>query len=76
MRHVVMALDVIDADSLGDSRLLIEIEQVSLQVWVIDNALHVALEMTMINDVEPNQRAEQSPIGFDNAFVEQVTAFR
>ena len=68
MRHVVVTLDVIDADGLGDSRLLIQVEQVTLQVRIIDDATEIAFEMAVIDDVESDQRAKQSPVGFDDAF--------
>ncbi len=67
VRHVVMALDVIEIDRLGDAGLLIQIHQITLQIWVIDDAPQIALEMPVINDVEPDERAEKSPIGFDDA---------
>ena len=58
MRHIIMALDVIDVDGLGDSRLLIKIEQIALQIRIIDDPPQVAFEMAVINDVESNQRAK------------------
>ena len=58
MGHVVMTLDVIDAYSFGDSRLLIEIEHITVQVRVIDDATQIAFEMAVINHVEPDQGAE------------------
>ena len=64
-----MPLDVIDADGLGDSGLLIKIEHVTLQTRVIDNAPEIAFEMAVINDVEPNERAEESPICLNDSFV-------
>ena len=67
VRHVVVPLDVIDANGFGDSGLLIKIEQVTLQVRVIDDPAKIAFEMSVIYDVEPNQRAEETPIGFDDA---------
>ena len=70
-----MTLDMIDADCFGDSRLLIKIEQVTLQVRVIDDASQVAFEMAVINHVEPDQRAKQSPVGFDDSITKQVSAF-
>ena len=66
MRHVVVPLDMIDADRLGDSRLLIEIEQITLQIRVIDDAPKIAFEMPVINGIEANQRAKETPIGFDH----------
>ncbi len=76
MRHVVVALDVIEIDGVGDAGLLIQIHQVTLQVRIIDDAADVALEMAVIDGVEPNECAEETPVGFDDAIVEQVAAFR
>ena len=74
--HVIMALDMINTDRFGNARLLIEIEQVTLQARVIDDPAKIAFEMTVINDVEADQRAKQPPIGFDNPFSEQIAAAR
>ena len=59
VRHVVVALDVIEVDRVGDAWLLIEIHQIALQIWVIDDAPQVALEVAVINGVEPDERAEK-----------------
>ena len=75
VRHVIMALDVIEIDGVGDIRLLIQVHQISLQVWIIDNATQIALKMAVINDIEADKRAEQSPIGFYDAIVKQIVAF-
>ena len=58
VRDVVMALDVIEVDGIGDAWLLIQVRQVSLQVGIIDNAPQVAFEMAVINRVETHERAE------------------
>ncbi len=76
MRHVVVTLDVVEVDGTRDAGLLIQVHQVALQVWIIDDAADIAFEMAVINDVEPNERAEKSPIGFDDTIVEQITALR
>ncbi len=76
VRHVVVTLDMIEVDSLGDTGLLIQVHQVTLEVWVIDDAADVAFEVTVIDDVKPDERAEKAPVRFDDAFVEQVAAFR
>ena len=76
VRHIIMTLDVIDADGLGDSRLLIEIEQVALQTRVIDDPAKIAFEMAVIHDIEPDQGAKQSPIGLDDSLLEQIAAVR
>lgn len=76
MGHVVVPLDVIDADRLGDSRVLIEIEQITLEIRIIDDASQIAFEMPVINDIEANERAKETPIGFDHPVAKQVSAFR
>jgi len=67
-----MTLDVIDIHRLIDSRLLIKIQHVALKVRVIDDAPQIAFEMAVINDVETNERAKQSPIRFDDSLAEQI----
>ena len=47
-----------------------------MQIRIIDDAAKVAFEMAVIDNVEPDERAEESPIRFDDAIIEQVTAFR
>ena len=70
-----MALDVIEVDRLGNIALLIQVHQIALQIPVIDNATQIALKMAVINDIEADKRAEQSPIGFYDAIVKQIVAF-
>lgn len=70
VRHVVMPLDVIEIHGVGNAWLLIQIHQIPLQVRVIDDAVQIALEMAMINDVESHQRTEKPPVRFDNAMIE------
>ena len=66
MRHVVMPLDMIEVDRLGDARLLVQIHEVALQVWIIEDAPQVAFEMAVINGVKTHKRAKQSPVRLDN----------
>src|SRR5476649_1947740 len=70
VRHIIMALDMIKAHGLGDSRLLIQVHQVALQVRIIDDAADVTLEMAVINDVEPNECAEETPVRFHHTDAE------
>src|SRR5882724_3466482 len=76
VRHVIMTLDMIEINRLGDTGLLIQVHKITLEVRVIDNAADVALEVTMVDDVKPDEGAEKAPVGFDDATVEQVPAFR
>ena len=75
VRHVIMTLDMIEINRLGDTGLLIQVHQVTLEARVIDNTTDVAFEVTVIDNVKPDERAEKAPIGFDDAIVEQVTPF-
>src|SRR3954469_2206714 len=45
MGHVVVALDVVEVDRVGDARLLVEVAQVAREVLVIGDAPQVALEV-------------------------------
>ena len=76
MRDVIVPLDVIEIHRLSDAGLLIQIHQISLQIRVIENAAHAALKMNVINDIEPDERAEKPPVALDDAIVEQVTTIR
>ena len=68
--HVVMTLDVIEIDGISDARLLIQVHQIALQIWVIDDTPEIALEMAVIDRVEPNKRAKKPPVRLDNTVPE------
>src|SRR5436190_953154 len=55
MRHVIMPLDVIEVNRVRDSRLLIEIAEIPVQIRIIENAAEIAFEMPEINRVETHQ---------------------
>ena len=62
---VVMPLDVVEVDGVGDAVSLIEVFEVAEEVRVVDDAPEVALEMAVIDGVEAHEGDEQAPIGFD-----------
>ena len=68
---VVVALDVIEVHGVGDARLLIEVAEVAGEVRVVDDAAEVALEVAVIDGVEAHERAEEPPVGFDDARAEE-----
>ena len=76
VRHVVMTLDVIEINSVGDAWLLIQIHQKALQIWIVDDTAQVAFEMAVVDGVETNKRAKKSPVRLDNSAIKQVSAFR
>ena len=71
-----MTLDVIEIDGVGDAGLLIQVHQIALQIWVIDDTPEIALEMAVIDGVEANKRAKKSPVRLHNAIPKQVSTFR
>ena len=62
---VVMPLDVVEVDGVGDAVGLIEVFEVAEEVRIVDDAPEVALEMAVIDGVEAHEGDEQAPIGFD-----------
>ena len=58
MRHVVMPFDVIQIDRLGDAGLLVQVHQIVLQVWIINDAPEVAFEVAVIHRVKTHERAK------------------
>ena len=74
LRHRVVTFNVIEIDLGRDPGLLIEVHQITLQIRIIDYPPNVAFEVTVIEHIEPNERAEETPVSFDNALAEQITA--
>ena len=62
---VIMALDVVEFDGVGDAVSLIEVFEIAEEVGVVDDPPEVALEMAVVYGVEAYEGDEQAPIGFD-----------
>src|SRR6266576_4814331 len=73
VRKVIVTFDVIKVHGLGDARQLVEIEQKTVEVWIINDAAEIAFEVDVIDRVEPDQRTEEPPICFHRFRAEQVT---
>ena len=69
---VIVALDVIEVDRLGDAVDLIEVAQVAVQVRVVDDPAQVAFEMPVVDRIEANQRHEEAPIGLERLGAEEI----
>ena len=65
VRDVVMPLDVVEVDGVGDAVGLIEVFEVAEEVRVVDDPSEIALEMAVVDGVEAHEGDEQAPIGFD-----------
>ena len=72
MRHVIVPLDVVEVHGVGDAVDLIEVAQVAPQVRIVDDPTQIALEMAEIDSIEPDERDEQAPIGFERLRSEQI----
>ena len=57
MRHVIMALDMIDVHDLGDSGMLIEVHEIALHTSIIGDAADVTFEMSVIDRIKTNEGA-------------------
>ena len=62
---VVMPLDVVEVDGVGDAVGLIEVFEVAEEVRVVDDPSEVALEMAVVDSVEAYEGDEQAPVGFN-----------
>ena len=69
---VVVPLDVIKVDSLGDAGVLIEVTQIGVEMGIVKDAANVALEVAEIDGVEAHERAEEPPVRFDDAAAEKI----
>jgi hypothetical protein len=72
VREVIVLLDVIEVHGLGNSQLLVEVGEITLEVWVIDDPAQTAFEMDVVDDVEANEGAKQSPVALHDSVSKQV----
>src|SRR3990172_104469 len=70
---VVTFLDLLQIESLLDPRPLIKLAQVIAEIRVVLNAAQIALEVTVINQVEAQQRRERAPVRLGDALPRQVS---
>src|SRR5438067_9618623 len=70
VRDVIVSFDVIEVHCLGNAGQLIEVQQVTLQIRVVDDAPDVAFEVPVIDRIEADECAKQPPIRFHNTAVE------
>src|SRR5580693_9895739 len=70
---VIVPLDLIDADGLGNAGHGIKIAQIIPQVGIVGDAAQIALEMAVIDGVETDERGEQPPVRFGDLTADQIT---
>ena len=76
VRAVVVPLDVIHVDGLGDAGVLVQLAQVARELRVVDDAAQVALEVADVHGVEAHERREQAPVRLGDRVAHQVAARR
>src|ERR1700722_6049336 len=73
---VVVTLDLIEVDGLGDARDLVQLAQVVPEIWIVDDAPQIAFEVTVVDRFEADERGEQAPVSFGHARTSQVAPMR
>ncbi len=73
---VIVAGDVVHEDRVRHARHLIQRARVIPQIRIIDDAAAVALEVAVIDRIEPHQRGEQTPVGLGHAVAHQEALVR
>src|SRR5690606_35396684 len=68
---VIVLLDVLQVESAGHARPLVELPQIPREIGVILDALQVALEVPMVDCIEADQGSEQTPVRLGQG-VEQI----
>ena len=74
VRDVVVPLDMVEIHGLGDAVCLVEVFEISEEVWVVENSSDIALEMSVVDRIKPNQRDEEPPIGLHTFRPEEIAA--
>ena len=67
---IVVLLNVLHADSLGNSGLLIQISDVSGKFWVVVNSTPVCFEMGEINCIKTYKSGKQPPVRLSDDFAQ------
>lgn len=74
VRDVVVPLDVVEIHRLCDAVGLVQVFEIAKQIRVVEDASDVALEMSVVDCVEPNECDEQAPVGLHEFRPEEIAA--
>ena len=61
---IVVPLDMVEIHGVSHPIGLVEVFEIAEEVWVVDDPSEVALEVSVVHRVEPNQRDKEAPVGF------------
>jgi hypothetical protein len=70
--HVVVQLNVLHIAGGFEGRVLVQVSQVTPEVGIVHNSPQVALEVDVVNRVEPIQGGEHADIRFGDAIAAQI----
>src|SRR5690606_13010454 len=69
---VIVLLDVLQVESAGHARPLVELPQIPREIGVILDALQVALDVHMVDCIEADQGSEQTPVRLGQGVAQQI----
>lgn len=64
VRDVVVPFDMVEIHSLCDAVGLVQVFEIAEKVRVVENSSDIALEMSVVHRIKPNERHEEPPVGF------------
>ncbi len=73
MHAVVVRLDLVEVDRLPEARRLEQVARVAPQGGQLAQLLAVALEVAVVDRVEPDQGREEPHVGLGDLLTHQVT---
>ena len=63
--HVVVPLDVVEVHGFSDAVGLVEVFEISEQMWVVYYSSDITLKMAMVDHIEPHQGNKEPPVGLN-----------
>jgi len=76
LASIIVALDLLDAYGLSNTRHLVEVAHIIRQVRKFRNVPPIALEVRVVDRIKAYQSAEQPPVRLRDGVSDQVTVLR
>jgi hypothetical protein len=73
MRHIIVALYVVEIYGLRDPVILVKIFQISEEIGIVGDSPYIAFEVDIIDGIETDQSHEKPPVGFHDPISEEIT---
>jgi hypothetical protein len=62
---IVVPLDMVEVDGMGDPVGLVEVSEVTEEVRVVPDSSDITLKMAMVDHIEPHQGDKEPPVGLN-----------